>query len=208
MKKTLIFLLAGILMLSLLFSCSKPDENVEQQPEAEDYSEYFLTPRSEAELCYLSYFGCDEFGSYIMAYPDVAIEYMAKKEGMDYDTFAEKIEAQCDKLGADRLAIYEKEFDVGYNSILDEKIEGAELVALKERLSEYGIENVKEAVRGHYSYAYFTRQEKVVNEDGTTYHNFGVIPEDAEILYQSTTVFTIINIDGEGWYVSPEDFIS
>lgn len=207
MKKTVIFLLATLLVLSLA-ACSKPEEEAKEQPEAEDYSEYFLNPRSEAELCYLSYFGCDGFGSYIMAYPDVAIEHIAKKEGMDYDTFAEKIEAGCDKLGADRLAIYEKEFDVGYNSILDEKIEGAALEELKERLSEYGIENIKEAIRAHYNYACFTRQEKVVNEDGTTDHNFGVIPENAEILYQSTAVFTIINIDGEGWYVSPEDFIS
>jgi len=208
MKKILIFLLVGILALSLFVSCSKPEEKVEEQPEVEDYSDYFLNPRSEAELCYLSYFGCDDFGSYIMAYPDVAIEHIAKGEGMDYDTFAEKIEAQCDKLGESRLAIYEKEFDVGYNSILDEKIEGDELVSLKERLSEYGIENIKEAIRGHYSYACFTRQERIVNEDGTTENNFGTIPDNAEILYQSTAVFTIINIDGEGWYVSPEDFIA
>lgn len=207
MKKILIFLLTAILMLTLI-ACAKPEEKVEEQLGTEDYSEYFLIPRSEAELCYLSYFGCDEFGSYIMAYPEVAIEYIAGQQGMDYDTFAEKIEKECDKLGADRLAVYGKEFDVGYNGILDEKIEGDELDDLKQRLSVYGVENIKEAIRAHYNYACFTRQEKVVNEDGSTDHQFGVIPEDAEILYSSTAVFTIINVDGEGWYVSPEDFIT
>ena len=77
MKKALIFLLIAIFTLSLLTACSKPEEKVEENPETEDYSEYFLIPRSEAELCYLSYFGCDGFGSYIMAYPEVAIEYIA-----------------------------------------------------------------------------------------------------------------------------------
>ena len=208
MKKTPVFLLIAIMVLSLLVACSKPEEKVDENTETEDYSEYFLTPRSEAELCYLSYFGCDSFGSYIMAYPTVAMEYIANKEGMDYATFEKKIEAECDAMGADRLALYGKEFDVGYESILDEKIEGKELDELKERLAVYGVENIKEAIRAHYSYACFTRQEKVVNEDGTTDHQFGVIPEDAEILYRSTAVFTIINIDGDGWYVSPEDFIT
>lgn len=211
MKKIILFLLL-ICSVVLLLSCSKNTDKKDtpEQNDEIDYSEYFLNSRRDAELCYLSYFGCDGFGSYIMAYPEAAIEHMAEQEGVDYDSFANKAESECDKLGENRLALYEKEFDVGYTHILDEKIEGRELKALKESISEYGIDtdSITEAVRGRYNYVYFTRQERVVNEDGSSNYNFGEIPENAEILYQSTVVFTLIYIEDEGWFVSPEDYLA
>ncbi|MBR5459634.1 MAG: hypothetical protein IKV53_02095 [Clostridia bacterium] len=209
MKKLILFLTL-ILAVAVVFTACKKEEVVETPtPDEEiDYSEYFLNPREEAELCYLSFFDSSDFGSYIFAYPESSIEYFAKKKGMEYYDYCDMIEKQCEELAKTRIALYGEDFKVGYVSVLDEKIEGEDFETLKSELGNYGIDTatVTKAFRGHYQYTLFNAEDPEIDENGVTEHNFGKVPEDAEILFNSTVVFTLIYIEDDGWYVSPTDY--
>ena len=208
MKKIIVFSLIALSILVLLTSCQKEQENKPAESDEIDYSEYFLNPREEAELCYISVFDSGDFGSYIYSYPEAAIDYFASQRNMDTDTFIDECEKTCELIATDRIALYGEDFKVGYVSILDENIEGKELEQLKSDIAVYGIapETVTKAFRGHYQYSLFNAPDPQPNEEGITEHNFGKIPEDAEILFTSTVVFTLIYIEDEGWYVSPLEF--
>ncbi len=193
--KRLLFLmiLALVAMLFSLFSCSeKQDEETPATPVTDDYSELFIQTREDTELSFFSFFGREGFDSYILSFPNAWIE---KKWGEEFTSdrkgFFEKMDVAIAGLAQSRTEDYGETFEVAYSNILDEKIEGEDFEALKKVLEDYGVDTsgVTEAVRAHYSVAYFSDAEKT------------------SMLSESKLVLTLFYIKGDGWYVSPDNYI-
>ena len=210
MKKTVIVIFAIILAVMLASCADKktPAPNNEQE-NSEDIAKLFEQSRTEAELCYISAFGCEDFDSYLFAFQDEAVRKAAEKSGVDYDTFVSNVvkglEANCEVM----TALYGDGFQVGYAMNQEEAVEGEQFDALISTLREYGVDTslVKKAVKGYYSYTIFSYGEKKVNEDGSPEYEFGEIPEGAELLYSAAFDLVLYYVDnGEdgGWFVSPE----
>ncbi len=198
MKKLIVLALLSFLLSVMFFivSCSRDtseDETPDTTPSAEeDYSDLFIQTREDTELSFFSYFGREGFDSYILSFP---IEWVEREWAEDIEKdrkgFFDKFERGIEKLAKDRISDYGDTFEVAYNHILDEKIEGEDFEALKSVLKTYGVsvDGVTQAVRAHYSVAYFSDAEKT------------------KMLSESSLILTLFFIKGEGWFVSPDNYI-
>ncbi len=197
MKRIIVLALLALLLgaIALMVSCSDEEEEKvpEKTPSAEEnYEDMFIQTREDTELSFFSFFGREGFDSYILSFPIEWVEKeWADEISSDRKGFFEKAEEAVEKLAKDRIADYGDTFEVGYSHILDEKIEGDELEALKTELAGYGVTTdlVTEAVRAHYSIAYFSDADKTSK------------------LHSSSLVLTLFFIKGEGWFVSPSNYI-
>ena len=207
----LAFVLAAVLIADVKKKDDTAPQNAYENLSEEELAKLFEQSRSEAELCYLSSFGVDDYDSYAFAFQDVVVNTLAEKSGVDYDTFNQNVMASLGENNEISKALYGENFEVGYKLNSNEKLEGAAFDEFKSTLAEYGVDVslVKEAVKGYYSYILFNYDDKKVNEDGTPEYYFGEVPENAELLYSSSFELVLYYIDnGEdgGWFVSPEYF--
>jgi len=204
----LAFVMAAFIIIDEVKNKASTNDSVESP---EDVAKLFEQSRTEAELCYLSAFASSDYDSYVFAFQNEVVSALAQENGVDYDTFILNVSERLSEGAEISRALYGDEYQVGYMATNEEKLDGAELEALKQTLGEYGVDTglVKEAVRGYYSYILFNYGEVKVNEDGSPEYTFGEVPDDAELLYSSAFELTLYYVDnGEdgGWFVSPENF--
>jgi hypothetical protein len=198
----LLALTAILISAFVLASCSEKNEGKENNANAggdtkteytdEELREMFKQSRLEAELCYFSFFGREGFDSYLYAFPDSWIEAFCQGTLLERDVFFDKTESSLTTIAEERKLLYGDTFEAGYAVVKELPIEGAALDTLKTSLSASFVDpdSVTNAVEVFYSLAYFADETKET------------------VLYESTVNLVLIELKDDGWFVSPQYYIS